>query len=122
MADLYQYSQLGALAGLLDRSAEACAQDGPRVVEPGLLAPMYALIGARWCVALAAFSNVLSWYGPHAWMPAVSWWWVLLGWVLLVSPAGRLAIAGGVWTARVSTTPAPSWNTCMRTRLSALRA
>ena len=103
VADLYQYSTLGALAVLLDRSAAASAQDGPRVVEPtprraglvqsAVLAPMYALIGARWCVALAAFSNVLSWYGPHAWAPAVSWWWVLLGWVLLISPAGRLAIA-----------------------------
>ncbi|HEU5426295.1 MAG TPA: Pls/PosA family non-ribosomal peptide synthetase [Actinocrinis sp.] len=103
VADLYQYSELGALAGLLDRSAKASAQDGPRVVEPtprraglvqgALMAPMYALIGARWCVALAAFGNVLSWYGPHAWVPVASWWWVLLGWVVLVSPAGRLAAA-----------------------------
>jgi non-ribosomal peptide synthetase-like protein len=102
VADLYQCSTLGALAGLLDRSGAASTQDGPRVVEPtprsaglvqiAVLAPMYALIGLRWCVALAAFCNV---FGPLPWAPAVSWWWVLAGWVLLISPAGRLAIAAG---------------------------
>jgi non-ribosomal peptide synthetase-like protein len=104
VADLYQNSTLGALATLLDRPA-AAAQDGPRVVEPtprraglvqgAVMAPMYALVGLRWGVALAAFGNILDWYGPHPWAPAVSWWWVLLGWVLLFSPAGRLAIAAG---------------------------
>ncbi|HZU57639.1 MAG TPA: Pls/PosA family non-ribosomal peptide synthetase [Actinocrinis sp.] len=103
VADLYQYSTLSALAALLDRSAAGHAQDGPRVVEPtprraglvqsAVMAAMYALVGLRWCVALAAFSNILHWYGPHPWAPTLSWWWVLAGWVLLISPAGRLAIA-----------------------------
>jgi non-ribosomal peptide synthetase-like protein len=103
VADLYQYSTLSALAALLDRPTAAPAQDGPRVVEPTprraglvqtmLMAPTYALIGLRWCVALAAFGNILNWSGPHPWAPTLSWWWVLLGWVLLISPAGRLTIA-----------------------------
>jgi non-ribosomal peptide synthetase-like protein len=103
VADLYQYPVLGAMAALLDRSAAESA--GPRAVEPvprragliqtALLVPMYTLVGLRWLVALAAFDNVLSWSGPHPWAPTVSWWWILLGWTLLISPAGRLALAAG---------------------------
>ncbi|HEV3173622.1 MAG TPA: Pls/PosA family non-ribosomal peptide synthetase, partial [Actinocrinis sp.] len=105
VADLYQHSMLGAQAALLDRAATASAPEGPRVVEPtphraGLvqtaaIAPLFTLIGLRWCVALAAFGDILSWFGPHPWVPVASWWWVLIGWLLLVSPAGRLAIAAG---------------------------
>ncbi len=104
VADLYQYSMLGDLASLLDRPATTSASsDGPRVVVPtprrsgvvqiAIMAPLYALIGLRWAVGLAAFGNILSRYAPHAWVPTVSWWWVLVGWLLLISPAGRLAIA-----------------------------
>jgi len=104
VADLYQYPTLGALATLLERPVTEAA-DGERVVEPtprragliqsALLAPMCTLVGLRWCVTLAAFDNVLGWSGPHPWAPTVSWWWVLVGWLLLISPPGRLAIAAG---------------------------
>jgi non-ribosomal peptide synthetase-like protein len=107
VADLYQHTTLGGMAALLERPVADGTDrpDGERVVEPtprragliqtALLVPMYTLVGLRWCVALAAFDNVLSWSGPHAWAPTLSWWWVLLGWLLLISPAGRLAIAVG---------------------------
>lgn len=104
VTDLYQNPTLAALAALLDRPATATHEgEGPREVRPtparaslvqlAAMAPIYALIGLRWCVPLAAFSNILTWYDPHPWIPVVSWWWVLLGWALLISPAGRLAIA-----------------------------
>ena len=53
--------------------------------------PMLALVGLRWLTVLAALGNVLAVLAPVPWMPHVSWWWIALGWVLLLSPPGRIA-------------------------------
>jgi len=31
--------------------------------------------------------------GPLPWARTVSWWWILAGWLLLITPAGRMGIA-----------------------------
>lgn len=103
VSEVYQHPTLGAFAALLDRSRPA--DGGVRTVRPTprrtglaqavLIVPLLTVAGLRWVVALAAVNNTLAWFGPHPWAPTVSWWWVLLGWLLVASPPGRIAIAAG---------------------------
>ncbi|MET0237734.1 MAG: Pls/PosA family non-ribosomal peptide synthetase [Kibdelosporangium sp.] len=103
VSDVYQNSKLGQMARLLDDLG--VAQTTSRTVEPmprgaaiaqtALMLPLLTLVGARWIVALAAINNVLALLGTFTWAPTVSWWWVAFGWLVLASPAGRLAIAAG---------------------------
>ncbi|HEY0805464.1 MAG TPA: amino acid adenylation domain-containing protein, partial [Pseudonocardiaceae bacterium] len=100
VSDIYQYPTIGALAARLAESA--VRQQAPRKVKPTprragvlqvlLMLPLLCLVGLRWVVALAAANNVL---GSYAFAPTVSWWWVLAGWLVVISPPGRLAIAAG---------------------------
>ncbi|WP_446042334.1 phosphopantetheine-binding protein, partial [Streptomyces sp. SID1121] len=103
VSDIYQNPKLGALARTLDESrAETSA---PRTIEPVprrtgiaqilLMLPLLTVAGLRWGVAVAAANNVLAHLGSYPWAPTVSWWWVLAGWLLCVSPPGRIAIAAG---------------------------
>ncbi|MEU5691944.1 Pls/PosA family non-ribosomal peptide synthetase [Actinosynnema sp. NPDC020468] len=97
VSDIYQHPTLETLAARLD---ELAAHDAPSrsvaptprratLVQTLLLAPLMTLVGLRWTVALAALSNVLHLAAP------VSWWWVAAGWLLFVSPPGKVAIAAG---------------------------
>ncbi|WP_128375507.1 Pls/PosA family non-ribosomal peptide synthetase [Streptomyces cavernae] len=101
--DIYQQPTLRKLARYLERSAPddgSLREVAPVPVRAGvgqllLLLPLFTLVGLRWSVALAAFGNVLHWFGPYPWAAGVSWWVVGAGGVLLFSPPGRLAIAAG---------------------------
>ncbi|MFJ7219642.1 Pls/PosA family non-ribosomal peptide synthetase [Amycolatopsis sp. NPDC098790] len=102
VADIYAHPKLGALAAMLD------ALDGqaterrdiaptPRragVVQTLLTVPLMGLVGLRWATLAAALSNVMALLGV-AWAPTLSWAWIGLAWVVLFSPAGRIAIAAG---------------------------
>jgi non-ribosomal peptide synthetase-like protein len=100
VGDIYQRPTLGALAGLLD--ALDASETERRNIEPTprrtgiaqslLMIPLMSLVGLRWTAILAALSNVLAMAGV-AWAPTVSWWWPGLVWVLMFSPAGRIALA-----------------------------
>ena len=63
------------------------------------MVPLLALVGLRWSSVAAAISTVaavVGSVGAPAWAPTVSWWWSLaLAWLVLFSPAGRIAIAAG---------------------------
>ncbi|GAA3447697.1 Pls/PosA family non-ribosomal peptide synthetase [Planomonospora venezuelensis] len=105
--DVYEHPTLGALA------AHLSALDAPEAVEamesaatgrvvtpmPRRAALVQSLLtvvlltagGMRWLVGLAAFNNVAG----LPWAPAVPWWQVLLGGLLFVTPAGRIALAAG---------------------------
>ncbi|MDG4825215.1 amino acid adenylation domain-containing protein [Asanoa sp. WMMD1127] len=101
--DVYQHPTVRALARRLDEFEAAAATN--RVVRPTprragvaqtvLMLPLLGVVGLRWVVTLAALNNVLALVGSYPWAPAVSWWWVLLGWLLVISPPGRIAIAAG---------------------------
>ncbi|OLB77596.1 MAG: amino acid adenylation protein [Actinobacteria bacterium 13_2_20CM_2_71_6] len=103
VADVYQHRTVRALAALLDESGARVSTD--RIVAPVstqtgvdqtmLTVILMSLVGIRWVVALAAINNVLSWTGNYPWAPTISWWWVLVGWLLFISPPGRIAIAAG---------------------------
>ncbi|WP_433323594.1 Pls/PosA family non-ribosomal peptide synthetase [Spirillospora sp. CA-294931] len=104
VGDIYEHPTLRALAAHL---GEADARTAPRavvsdrVVKPVprraaliqalLMVPLLTLGSLRWVTGLAAFNNLAG----VPWAPAVSWWWVLAGAVLFVSPAGRMAISAG---------------------------
>jgi non-ribosomal peptide synthetase-like protein len=99
VADVYDYPRIGALAEALDEMPPP-QQATTRKVRPTprraqaiqllLSLPLQTLVGLRWLTWLAALNNLL---GPRPWAPAVSWWWVALSAVVLISPPGRMAIA-----------------------------
>ncbi|MBB5480954.1 Pls/PosA family non-ribosomal peptide synthetase [Micromonospora parathelypteridis] len=103
VADIYLHPRLSQLAAVLDALDSTAAirrevRPTPRragLIQALLMVPMLALVGLRWWTVLAAVGNVLALFGSAPWAPAVSWWWVVLGWAALFSPLGRIALAAG---------------------------
>ncbi|MBE8519748.1 amino acid adenylation domain-containing protein [Amycolatopsis sp. H6(2020)] len=102
VADIYAHPKLGAMAAMLDalsgqateRREIAPTKRRAGVIQTLLMVPLMGLVGLRWATLAAALSNVLSLLG-FAWAPTLSWAWIGLAWVVLFSPAGRIAIAAG---------------------------
>ncbi|PJJ61547.1 Pls/PosA family non-ribosomal peptide synthetase [Compostimonas suwonensis] len=104
VSDIYDHPRIGALATELDARAPVVAR-AERTVLPTPLGsqwlqtllgiPLQILVGLRWLVYLLTANNVLDWFGVHSWAPTVSWWWILAGFVVLISPVGRMAISVG---------------------------
>jgi len=101
VADLYDNPRLGDLAQRLDEFDAPVAGDTrpvrptPRraqAVQTVLALPLALLVGLRWLTWLVAAGALLRWTGAVAWVPAVegAWWWVLAGWLVLISPVGRM--------------------------------
>lgn len=65
---------------------------GAQAIQSVLGLPLLGVVGLRWLVWLAAIGNVLGTTGWAPWLPHVSWWWVLLGWAVLISPLGRMGM------------------------------
>ncbi|GIH28111.1 amino acid adenylation protein [Acrocarpospora phusangensis] len=102
VADLYEHPTLRGLGAFLK------AMDGPdtaahdRTVTPlprraaliqaALTIPLLTVGALRWIVGLAALGNLLA----LPWIPVVSWWYVAFGWLLVVSPLGRMSLAVAV--------------------------
>jgi non-ribosomal peptide synthetase-like protein len=63
------------------------------VIQILVTAVVNTLAGLRWLTVLATLNNLLSRTGTYSWAPTVSWWWVLGGFVLFMSPLGRMAIS-----------------------------
>ncbi|MGC7098926.1 Pls/PosA family non-ribosomal peptide synthetase [Amycolatopsis lurida] len=101
--DIYQHPKLGSLAAMLDElsTAETKRREiapTPRragIIQSLLMLPLMALPGLRWTTVAAALSTVLAEFGGLSWAPAVSWWLLGAAWVLLFTPAGRIAISAG---------------------------
>ncbi|WP_243770288.1 Pls/PosA family non-ribosomal peptide synthetase [Amycolatopsis acidicola] len=102
VSDIYQHPTLGGLAAVLDgldatETARRDIRPTPRragVVQALAMVPLATLVGLRWTTVLAALSTVLSVLGV-AWAPAAPWWSLVAAWLVLFSPAGRIAIAAG---------------------------
>lgn len=99
VADVYDRPRLGALAEFLDGLPETAAP-APREVRPtprfsravqSVLALIPAtLTGLPWAVWLGAANNVAAELNWVPWTRTVSWWWILFGFLLFVTPLGRL--------------------------------
>ncbi|PRC47690.1 amino acid adenylation protein, partial [Mycobacterium sp. ITM-2017-0098] len=108
VADLYDHPRLGSLAGYLDEldpppaveiRAVAPVSRLTQAVQTALTVPLAMLTGMQWVVWLAIANNVASELSLVDWVSPINWWWVLGGFLLFVSPPGRMGIA--VFGARV---------------------
>lgn len=110
VADVYDHPEVGDLAAYLDArwpdafEADAHRSTSPerpvRPVPPGsqlaqlvALVPLRTLVALRWITVLAAANTVLHAVAPVPWLHPVPWWAVALGWLLTVSPLGRMGIS-----------------------------
>jgi non-ribosomal peptide synthetase-like protein len=102
VADLYDHPRLGSLAGFLDELAPPPKVE-TRVVKPtsrltqaaqvALSVPLTTLTGLQWVVWLALLNNVVAGLHLVPWAVPLNWWVVGAGFVLFVSPIGRMSIA-----------------------------
>ena len=111
VADLYEHPTLGGLADLLDTMASPAAESDhlvrptPSKTQVGQVVftvPLRLLSGLRWLTWVLAVGNVLAALLDLGWLPTVSWWWVLLGYLTLVLAPGRMALSalGARWLLR----------------------
>ncbi|WP_280826168.1 Pls/PosA family non-ribosomal peptide synthetase [Mycobacterium sp. OTB74] len=102
VADLYDHPRLGSLASYLDEL------DPPPVIEARNVAPvplltqlaqvvlalpLATLSGMQWVVWLALLNNVAAKLHLLPWATTVNWWWILAGFLVFVTPLGRMGIA-----------------------------
>jgi hypothetical protein len=102
VADLYDHPRLGSLAGFLDE-LDPPPRVQTRVVAPmpllsqafqvAMSLPLATLTGLQWVVWLALINNVAAVVRPVPWLVPIDWWWIVGGFLLFVSPVGRMAIA-----------------------------
>jgi len=106
VADVYENPRLGQLAGRLDElvplgpSARPTRSVTPlpvpaQLVQQAVSLALTFVTGARWLTWVAAGANLFALAGGPGWLPVTSWWWVLAGWLLLVSPWGRMGLTVG---------------------------
>ncbi|MHC9295594.1 Pls/PosA family non-ribosomal peptide synthetase [Mycobacterium sp. LTG2003] len=102
VADLYDHPRLGSLAGYLDE-LKPPPQVETREVKPtpwltqaaqvALSLPLATLTGVQWVIWLALLNNVAAWLGVLPWAHPVNWWWLLGGFLIFITPLGRMGIA-----------------------------
>ncbi|PPF77899.1 amino acid adenylation protein [Subtercola sp. Z020] len=102
VADIYDHPRIGALAAELDaRSPVTTTRRAPvrptpattQLAQTLLGIPLYVLVGLRWLVYVLAANNILSAFGVFPWAPTISWWYILAGFAVLITPFGRMAIS-----------------------------
>ena len=102
VADLYDHPRLGSLAGYLDELDPPPAGRNPTVKPVSRLTqlaqvasslPLATLTGMQWVVWLALLNNVAAQFDLLRWAVPVNWWWVLAGFLIFVTPVGRMGIA-----------------------------
>lgn len=102
VADLYDHPRLGSLAGYLDEldpPPQVVTREvapTPRLTQAAqvvLTLPLATLTALQWVVWLALLNNVAAEFPLVSWAVPLNWWVVLAGFVLFVSPVGRMGIA-----------------------------
>ncbi|MFG1931737.1 Pls/PosA family non-ribosomal peptide synthetase [Mycobacterium sp. NPDC048908] len=102
VADLYDHPRLGSLAGYLDELDPPPAVQ-TRVVKPtprltqatqiALSLPLATLTGLQWVIWLALLNNIVARLHPLPWLRPVNWWFVAIGFLLVIAPLGRMSVA-----------------------------
>ncbi|RYV49757.1 Pls/PosA family non-ribosomal peptide synthetase [Pengzhenrongella frigida] len=107
VAEVYDHPRVGDLAAYLQSRWPGHSGDATtattRTVRPvparsqaiQLLAllPLRGLVALRWLTVLAALNLVLDAAWSVPWAVEVSWWWLAAGWLVTVSPLGRMGIS-----------------------------
>ncbi|WP_394770025.1 Pls/PosA family non-ribosomal peptide synthetase [Lacisediminihabitans sp.] len=102
VSDIYDHPRIGSLADELDARAPAAPAATRKVARTPLASqlaqtllgiPLHVLVGARWLVYLAVANNLLSLVFGVSFVPTVSWWWIAVGFVLFITPLGKMTIA-----------------------------
>ncbi|MGB8407424.1 MAG: Pls/PosA family non-ribosomal peptide synthetase, partial [Mycobacterium sp.] len=102
VADLYDHPRLGSLASYLDELDPPPAVETRTVTPVPLMTqltqvvlalPLATLAGMQWVVWLALLNNVAAKLHLLPWAETVNWWWVLAGFLVFVTPIGRMGIA-----------------------------
>jgi non-ribosomal peptide synthetase-like protein len=102
VADVYENARLGDLVQTLEEfappvsAAHRTVLRTPRraqAVQLILAVPLATVTGLRWLTWLAILDQILRAAGGFSWAPTVAWGWALAGWLLLITPPGRLALA-----------------------------
>ncbi|WP_268958150.1 Pls/PosA family non-ribosomal peptide synthetase [Occultella glacieicola] len=105
VADVYEQPTIGALAAYLDDLAAPTSRTNepvhpvPVKTQVGQVLATFALRtlgGMRWLTWIAAANNLAATALDLAWLPTLSWWWVLAGWVLFLSPPGRILLTAAL--------------------------
>ncbi|CAA0081577.1 Linear gramicidin synthase subunit D [Mycolicibacterium vanbaalenii] len=108
VAELYDHPRLGSLAGYLDELAPPPAvvtrdvKPVPRLTQALQIAatvPLATLAGMQWVVWLALANNIAAALSLVPWVRPIDWWWIVAGFLLFITPLGRMGIA--VFGARV---------------------
>ncbi|GFH05487.1 hypothetical protein MHIP_59700 [Mycolicibacterium hippocampi] len=108
VAELYDHPRLGSLAGYLDEldppPAVVTRDVKPvsrltQAVQIAASVPLATLAGMQWVVWLALANNIAAALSLVPWARPVDWWWILAGFMLFITPLGRMGIA--VFGARV---------------------
>ncbi|MFC7487423.1 Pls/PosA family non-ribosomal peptide synthetase [Knoellia sp. CPCC 206453] len=102
VADIYEHSSLTALAVALDEMETPTGRlnrDVPPVPGKTQAAQILASVvlrsiaGLRWLTWIGLGNAVARSVLDLTWLPTVHWWWLALGWLFLISPVGRMALA-----------------------------
>ena len=102
VADLYENPTVGALAAMLDGMSAPKVKTDRRVRPTSsktqigqavFTVPLRLISGLRWLTWVLAGGNLLATVGGLAWLPTVSWAWVVVGMLFLVFPPGRMAVS-----------------------------
>ncbi|MGZ5390787.1 MAG: Pls/PosA family non-ribosomal peptide synthetase [Mycobacterium sp.] len=102
VADLYDHPRLGSLTGYLDelkpppRVETRVVTPTPRLsqaVQVALTLPLSMLTALQWVVWLALANNVAAELNVVPWAAPIGWWWIVAGFLLFVTPLGRMGIA-----------------------------
>lgn len=101
VADVYEHPTIGKLSSALD-ALDAPTSRTNRPVRPvpvrtqfgqvALTVGLRTISGLRWVVWTAAASTASATLFEVSWLPRFSWWAVAVGWLLLVSPPGRILL------------------------------
>ncbi|APD84506.1 amino acid adenylation protein [Mycobacterium intracellulare subsp. chimaera] len=102
IAHLYEHPRLSSLAGFLDE-LDPPVRVAPRTVRPTprwtqaaqvlLSLPLATLTGMQWVTWLALANNVAAALRPLPWLVTVDWWWIIAGFLVFITPPGRIGIA-----------------------------
>lgn len=105
VADIYESPTVGTLSAAIDTMASPSSRTNQpvrpvpvktQVGQVALTVALRTIAGLRWLTWTAASTNAAGALFDVSWLPQISWWVVTLGWLLLISPPGRilLTVAG----------------------------